>query len=257
MKGPPLQAALHLFSCRLSARYGWRANPRPWTSTIGSTRLDAGPDGIPRIRGSPNSQSRVRSRRVGSWIVGVHRHYINQRKKTPRPLIWVCHRDSAAGEPIGTGRPYLRRTLVREHLSSTPQRTTSESAGVTGTPRKCFAIRIGDRHSAAGEPIGTARTHPCSVTIRKCVGLTLQGSQIEFAGVAHRLRGLRRLWVGNSDTAAGKAVGTGRAHRRGATIRKRVGLTLQGSSPESAGMTHLVSCKTSAEQKRAESQVLH
>ena len=87
--------------------------------------------------------------------------------------------------------------------------------------------------------------------------LTLQGAYIEFAGVAHGLRSLRSVWVGNGDTAAGKAVGTGRAHRRGATIRKRVGLTLQRTSPESTGMTHLVSCKSRAQQKRAESQVLH
>ena len=117
--------------------------------------------------------------------------------------------------------------------------------------------RISHRHSAAGEPIGTARADPGSATIRKCVGLTLQGSYIEFAGVAHGLRSLGSVWVGNGDTAAGQAVGTGRAHRRGATIRKRMGLTLQRTSRESTGMTHAVSCKSSAQQKHTESQVFH
>jgi hypothetical protein len=178
-------------------------------------------------------------------------------KKLPRPLRWICHRHSAAREPIGTSRTYLRWTLVGEYLSPTAQRTTSESAGVTGAPQRCFAIRIADRHSAAGEPIGTGRAHPRSATIRKCVRLTLQGSYIEFAGVAHGLRSLRSVWVGNGDTAAGKAVGTGRAHCRGATIRERVSLTLQRTSRESTGITHLISCKSGAQQKHAQSQVLH
>ena len=89
----------------------------------------------------------------------------------------IGHRHSAAGESIGTGRPYLRRTLVGEHLSPTPQRTTGESAGVTGAHRSGFAIRIGDRDSAAGEPVGADRTYSGSATIRKRVGLTLQGTR--------------------------------------------------------------------------------
>ena len=160
----------------------------------------------------------------------------------------ICHRYSAAREPVGTGGPYPGWALVGKHLSPPPQRTTCKSAGVTGAPHRGFAIRIEDRHSAAGEPIGTARAHPCSAAIRKCVRLTLQGSYIEFAGVAHGLRSLRSGWVRNGDTAAGKAVRTSRAHRRGATIRKRVGLTLQGTSREFTGMTHLVSCKSSTQQ---------
>ena len=177
-------------------------------------------------------------------------------KKLPRLLIPICHRDSAAGESIGTGRPYLRWTLIGEHLSPTPQRATSESAGVTGASRR-IAIRIGDRYAAAGQPVGTARTDPCSTQIRKCMDLPLQGSSIEFAGVAHGLRRFRNVWVADGDTGAGKAVGTGRPHRRGATIRQRVGLTLQGTSRESTGMTHLVRRESSAQQKHAENQVLH
>ena len=38
---------------------------------------------------------------------------------------------------------------------------------------------------------------------------------------------------------------------------ERVGLTLDRTSRESTGMTHLVSCKSRAQQKHAESQVLH
>jgi hypothetical protein len=89
------------------------------------------------------------------------------------------------------------------------------------------------------------------------VRLTLQGSDIEFAGMAQGLRGLRGLGIGNSDTATGKAIGTGRADRRGGPIRKGVGLTLQRTPGESTGMTHLVRCQRGAQQKRAKSQILH
>src|ERR1700687_1265425 len=92
-----------------------------------------------------------------SLLVGLHhqsllgsgsRHcyginYTNHWKKLPRPLRWICHRHSAAGESIGTGRPYLRWTLVGEHLSPTPQGTTSESAGVTRAPQRCLAVPTG------------------------------------------------------------------------------------------------------------------
>ena len=58
------------------------------------------------------------------------------------------------------------------------------------------------------EPIRTVRAHLCSATIWKGVGLTLQGTSRESTGVAHGLRSLRIVWVGNGDTAAGEAVGT-------------------------------------------------
>jgi hypothetical protein len=86
------------------------------------------------------------------------------------------------------------------------------------------------------------------------VGLTLQRTSREFAGVAHGLHRFRSVWVGNGDTAAGEPIGAARAHSCSATIRKRVGLTLQRTSREFAGMTHLVSCKTSAQQEHEEGQ---
>ena len=57
-------------------------------------------------------------------------------KKLLRPLRSICHRHSAAGEPVGTGRPYLRWILVGECLSPTPERAAGESAGVTGAPQR-------------------------------------------------------------------------------------------------------------------------
>jgi hypothetical protein len=87
------------------------------------------------------------------------------------------------------------------------------------------------------------------------MSLPLERATSELARVACLFGGWRR--VGNSDTAAGKAVRTGRAHRGGATIWKRVRLALQRTSRESAGMTHLASYKSRAQQKHAQSKAFH
>lgn len=102
------------------------------------------------------------------------------------PLNRIRHGDPSA-EAVGARRAHPRCTAIRQRLGLTSQRTTSEAAGVAGALRG-LTIRIGDRHSAAGQPVRTGEADSCGAAIGERLGLSLQRSQIEFTGVTCRLR---------------------------------------------------------------------
>jgi hypothetical protein len=140
-------------------------------------------------------------------------------------------------ETIGTARPDLSWTTVRKRLGLAPERTPGETTGMTGALWNWLAFRIGNRHSAAGQSVGTGDAYSGGASVWKRLRLPLQGSQVEFAGVAGGLQSLRSIRIGHTDTAAGKSVRTGRADWSWILISEGVSLAPQGATSKPAGTT--------------------
>jgi hypothetical protein len=169
-----------------------------------------------------------------------------------RALGRVGYSDSAAGEAVGTSRANLRCIAVGEGLSLTSQRTTSESAGVAGALRPFRSLWFGDGDTAAGKPIRTGRANRRRTKVRKRLGLSLQRTAGESAGMAQGLRIFRSVRIRNRYTAAGKAIGTGRADWGSFPVGQGMDLPLQRSPPELAGMAcHFGSCRRLADSDTA------